>query len=161
MTSHDLTRVLLWRNHPDIRNFMLTRREISFDEHWRWFEQSLETGARHLLIFEMEGEPRGVVSFDSPSAGGISEWGFYSAPGAPKGTGRALGAAAMQHGFGELALHKIFGRTLAGNERSIRFHRKLGFQQEGVLQEHHFDGERYHDIVCFGLLRREWVRIAS
>jgi UDP-4-amino-4,6-dideoxy-N-acetyl-beta-L-altrosamine N-acetyltransferase len=156
MSSDDLALVLAWRNHPDIRSHMLSQREIAPDEHRRWFERSVETGLNDLLIFESEGGPMGFVSFRLPGEGGVSEWGFYTAPHAPKGTGRQLGAAALQHGFAALKLHKIVGRTLAGNERSIQFHRRFGFQQEGVLRQQHFDGERHHDIVCFGLLRTEW-----
>ena len=158
MVVDDLARVLEWRNHPAIRTSMLSQAKIDPDEHRRWFERCLETGSRQLLIFELDGEPKGFVSFNSPDISGVSEWGFYRAPHAPRGTGGKLAAAAIQYGFGGLNLHKICGRTLGGNERSIRFHRKLGFHQEGVLRQQHFDGERYHDIVCFGLLRTEWTR---
>jgi UDP-4-amino-4,6-dideoxy-N-acetyl-beta-L-altrosamine N-acetyltransferase len=53
-------------------------------------------------------------------------------------------------------LHKLCGQALAFNERSIRFHQNLGFRREGVLRQQHFDGEQYHDVVCFGLLASEW-----
>jgi len=33
---------------------------------------------------------------------------------------------------------------------------RLGFQREGVLRQQHFDGQQYHDVVCFGLLANEW-----
>jgi len=157
MTEADLARVLEWRNHPSIRTQMFSQREIDADEHKRWFERCLETHSKQLLIFQDAGEPMGFVSFTMPDAGGIAEWGFYAAPHASPGTGGRLGAAAIQHGFGQLRLHKICGRALAGNERSIRFHQKLGFQREGALRQQHFDGERYHDVVCFGLLRTEWA----
>jgi UDP-4-amino-4,6-dideoxy-N-acetyl-beta-L-altrosamine N-acetyltransferase len=156
MAFDDLARVLEWRNHPSIRGFMLSQRQISPEEHRCWFEQCVESGSKQLLIFESDAEPMGFVSFNSPDLGGVSEWGFYAAPNAPKGTGRKLGAAAIQHAFSDLKLHKICGKTLRSNERSIRLHQKLGFRREGVLREQHFAGERYHDIVCFGLLRIEW-----
>lgn len=135
---------------------MLSQQQISPDDHRRWFEQCLKSTSRHLLIFEDGGEPSGFVSFHSPDVGGVSEWGFYAAPEAARGTGGKLGAAAIQYGFDALNLHKICGRTLATNERSMKFHAKFGFQREGYLREQHFDGERYQDIVCFGLLRIEW-----
>ena len=90
------------------------------------------------------------------AAGGIADWGFYAAPDAPKGTGRKLGASALTYAFARLELHKVCGQALDFNERSIHFHLRLGFQQEGVLREQHFDGEQYHGIVCFGLLATEW-----
>lgn len=157
MTSGDLAQVLEWRNDPKVRNYMLSRHEISPDDHRKWFEECLKNESRHLLIFECDDESLGFVSFNAPDAGAVSEWGFYAAPAAPRGSGAKLGAAALQYGFNILKLHKICGRTLGSNERSVRFHQRFGFQREGVLREQHFDGERYHDIVCFGLLRAEWA----
>ena len=40
-----------------------------------------------------------------------------------------------------------------------RFRSQDAFQpcvSKGVLRQQHFDGNRYHDIVCFGLLKHEW-----
>jgi RimJ/RimL family protein N-acetyltransferase len=67
-----------------------------------------------------------------------------------------LGVTALHHAFGVLGVHKVSGQALDFNTASIRFHERLGFRREGLLREHHFDGERYHDILCFGLLDHEW-----
>lgn len=160
MTALDLPLVLAWRNHPDVRRWMLSRQLITPDEHQRWFEHCLETGTKRLLIFERAGTPSGFLSLTRPEAGGISEWGFYTAPGAPAGTGTALAMAAIEYAFRALLLHKLVGRTLGENHRSIHCHLKWGFHREGTLRAEHFDGERYHDVVCFGLLREEWERRA-
>ena len=90
------------------------------------------------------------------AAGGIADWGFYAAPDAPHGTGSALGHAVLQHAFQTLKLHKLCGQAIAFNERSIRFHLKLGFLKEGLFQKQHFDGNNYHDVWCFGLLANSW-----
>lgn len=156
MTTEDLERVLAWRNHPDIRRYMYTQHEIRLEEHRRWFEKASLDPSRRLLIFEQDGMPCGYVQFTGLASGGVADWGFYVSPEAGKGTGRALGNAALDHAFRELALHKVCGQALAFNERSIAFHLSLGFTREGVLRDQNFDGERYHDVVCFGLLRDEW-----
>ena len=156
MVSADLERVLAWRNHPEVRRYMYTQHEISLDEHTRWFERASQDPNRHLLIFECEGAPLGFINIHQIAPGGIADWGFYAAPDAPKGTGRRLGQAALQYAFSTAGLHKLCGQALSYNERSIRFHQKLGFQQEGILRQQHFDGQHYHDVVCFGLLANEW-----
>jgi UDP-4-amino-4,6-dideoxy-N-acetyl-beta-L-altrosamine N-acetyltransferase len=158
MAAEDLERVLAWRNHPEVRRYMYTTQKIPLEEHRLWFERALQDQGRLLLIFELEGQPRGYVQITGISPGGIGDWGFYVAPDAGKGTGRALGNTALNYAFNELGLHKVCGRALDYNERSIRFHRALGFKQEGVLRDQHFDGVRYHDVVCFGLLHDEWPR---
>ena len=156
MAHDELERVLAWRNHPDVRRYMNTQHEITLDEHQRWFESTLPDPKKHLLIFEVNRQPLGFVNFNETGNGGIADWGFYVAPDAPKGSGLQLGHAALGHAFTHLKLHKVNGQALAYNDRSIKFHQTLGFQQEGILREQHFDGERYNHVICFGLLCLEW-----
>jgi UDP-4-amino-4,6-dideoxy-N-acetyl-beta-L-altrosamine N-acetyltransferase len=156
MVHDDLIRVLAWRNEPEVRRYMYTQHEITLDEHQRWYERALQDPRKHLLIFVRDNQPVGFVNFNEAANGGIADWGFYAAPTAPKGTGRHLGQAALSHAFTEIGLHKVCGQALAHNQRSILMHRSLGFQQEGTLHDQHFDGECYHDVICFGLLSHEW-----
>jgi len=108
------------------------------------------------LIYEDRGEPSGFVSFERLRCSKVADWGFYLAPHSPAGSGSFMGRLALDYAFGELLLHKICGQALAFNERSIGLHRKLCFRDEGRLREQHFDGEEYHDVICFGLLGLEW-----
>ncbi len=94
----------------------------------------------------------GFVQFSGVAPGGIADWGFYAAPEARKGSGSKLGVAALGFAFETLGLHKVCGQALDFNEASIRFHLRLGFQQEGVLREQKRIGGKYHDLICFGLL---------
>lgn len=155
MKEGDLEQVLTWRNHPEVRRYMYTQHEISLEEHTRWFGRVSQDPERHLLVFEIDTTPLGFINIHQIATGGIADWGFYAAPDAPKGTGHALGQAALRYAFDAVGLHKLCGQALAFNERSIRFHLNLGFQREGVLRQQHFDGRRYHDVVCFGLLASE------
>lgn len=156
MTHADLALVLTWRNSTEVRRYMYTQHIISAQEHLNWFERCVNDNRNSLLIFEISDQPMGFVSFKVLGSGGIADWGFYAAPDAPKGLGRLLGTTALTHAFDHLALHKICGEALATNERSIRLHHSLGFKQEGVLSDQHFDGERYHSIISFSILAHEW-----
>lgn len=156
MADGDLRVVLDWRNDPDIRRHMFTQREIRWDEHQRWFEQADADPRRHLFVYEDGGVPRGFVGLTMTQHPNVADWGFYAAPDAPKGTGRTMGRLLLDHAFDVAALHKVCGQALAENVRSISYHLAMGFRQEGVLREHHFDGQTYHSVVCFGLLAREW-----
>jgi UDP-4-amino-4,6-dideoxy-N-acetyl-beta-L-altrosamine N-acetyltransferase len=156
MTQADLDTVLAWRNHEEVRRFMYTQHEISKDEHSRWFDRASSDPKRHLLIYQEGDKALGFVNIFEIAAGGIANWGFYVAPDAPRGTGSALGHAFLQHAFQTLNLHKLCGQVIAFNERSIQFHVKLGFLKEGVLQHQYFDGQKYHDVWCFGLLEHVW-----
>lgn len=148
-----------WRNHIDIRRFMYTQHEITAEEHHRWFVAKDRDPFSHLLLFKMNDEPYGFVNITQIRQGPVADWGFYVAPEAPKGTGQLLGNAALGFAFGELNLHKICGEAVAFNTRSILFHRKMGFREEGVRVDQHFDGELFHAVHYFGLLQSEWVDI--
>ncbi len=156
MTPNDLAAVLGWRNHPDIRRYMYTQHEITLVEHRAWFERATHDPHKNLLMFEVNGIAKGFVNISEKAASGVADWGFYIAPEAAKGTGRKLGQTALYYAFHTLGLHKVCGQALAFNERSIKFHRDLGFQQEGVLRDQYYDGKNYHAVICFGLLNTEW-----
>lgn len=157
MVNADLEQVLAWRNHPDVREYMLTRHEISAQEHQQWFQRASADATRRLLLVEDEMATLGFVSFSDVCPGGVSEWGFYAAPDAPRGSGKKLGVVALDLAFGDLALHKVCGQAMAFNASSIRFHESLGFAREGVLRDQQRIGLAYHDMVCFGLLSSEWM----
>ncbi|MBA4741525.1 MAG: UDP-4-amino-4,6-dideoxy-N-acetyl-beta-L-altrosamine N-acetyltransferase [Azoarcus sp.] len=156
MRHEDLETVLSWRNHPETRKYMLTRHEISVDEHRQWFENASSEADHCLLIFEANGSPAGFVHFRGFLAGGIANWGFHVAPGSPKGTGTMLGASALDYAFESLEVHKVCGQALDFNEASIRLHQHLGFVQEGVMREQHLVQGAYCDLILFGLLGTEW-----
>lgn len=156
MTHEDLELVLAWRNHEEVRRYMYTQHIIDLTDHTRWFEKASQDINRHLLIFEVDAVPLGFINIHKIAAGGIAEWGFYAAPEAPRGTGRKLGAAALQYAFSHAGIHKVCGEALSYNERSVKFHLNLGFQQEGTLRNQHFDGKQYYDVVRFGLLASDW-----
>jgi len=157
MEFGDLTTVLAWRNHPNVRRHMLTQHEITPEEHERWFVRTSCDRLKKLMIVEEGRRAFGFVQFSGVDAGGIADWGFYIEPGAARGSGRKLGTMALGFAFRDLELHKVCGQALGVNDASIRFHRSHGFQQEGVLRDQRRVDGAYHDLICFGLLRHEWV----
>lgn len=156
MQASDLRAVYRWRNDASIRRQMFATREFTYEEHERWFDNADRDPKRRLLILERAGVASAYLHFGPIADGGIAAWGFYAAPDAAPGTGRALGEAALSYAFEELGLHKVWGEALASNESSLRFHLRLGFRQEGGFVSHHFDGTAYHDVLRFGLLASDW-----
>lgn len=153
LTADDLETIRAWRNHPDTRGSMFSSNEIARVEHQAWFERCSADPSRQLLLLEQGNYATGFVQFQTFGDGGIVEWGFYVAPGGKKGTGSVLARHALRFAFHDAGFHKVCGRVLAFNEPSIALHLKFGFRREGLLLEHHFDGKRYHDVCCYGLLR--------
>ena len=156
MLESDLEQVLAWRNHPEIRRYMYTQHEITLIEHTNWYENNRNNSDRHMLVFELDNLPVGFVNINKLAGFDIADWGFYVAPGSERGTGKKLGVAVLNYAFDTLKLHKVCGQALAYNTPSINFHTSLGFVQEGVLRDQYFNGQRYYDVVHFGLLADEW-----
>lgn len=156
LAEADLPMILAWRNHASIRSMMFTNREVNLDEHRAWFEKASRDPTRRLLIVETSEGPLGFVQFDRVEIGGVSDWGFYARPDAPKGSGQLLGLAGLDYAFSNLNLHKVCGQALAFNHASIGMHRRLGFRQEGLLRDQHRAETAYHSVFHFGLLQPEW-----
>ena len=157
MSKHDLEYVLSWRNHPDVRRFMLKQHEITAHEHHAWFERASKDATCALLVIEEKNQPAGSVVFSGIQANSTADWSFYSSPGSPAGTGKRVCSMALNFVFNELNIHKVTGRVLAYNVASIRLHQRLGFIQEGNLRDQILINENHHDLLCFGVLSSEWV----
>lgn len=44
-------------------------------------------------------------------------------------------------------LRKLMLMVLEANERAIRFYRKAGWQQVGIMTEHFYQKQRYHNVI--------------
>lgn len=158
MLEDDLDEVLRWRNHPEVRRYMFTRHEITPAEHRAWFERSRRDSTNHLLVFEIDGRASGFVRFKQMEWEAAAEWGFYVRPGAPAGTGRKLGSAALAYAFDTLGFRELHGRALVTNQRSIAFHRRLGFAEHDMPGERGGVGEDGESTIGFRLRASEWSR---
>jgi UDP-4-amino-4,6-dideoxy-N-acetyl-beta-L-altrosamine N-acetyltransferase len=152
MTEDDALMILSWRNHPDIAKFMLTQNEILVEEHLLWYQNAHKNTNNHLLIASENGQPFGFMNLRVTPEHRRAEWGFYTSPGAPKGCGTKMAKATIAYAFDELKLNKLYGQVLPFNTSSISLHNKLGFKNEGVLQQHVFVNNTWYDLVNFGLL---------
>jgi RimJ/RimL family protein N-acetyltransferase len=72
---------------------------------------------------------------------------------------RGFGIEAAQliayYGVDVLGLRRIEAKAYEYNHLSINSMKKNGFVQEGVLREAGFDGEKFCNVVVFGILREE------
>ena len=161
MSESDLELVLEWRNQPEVRSYMYSTHEIRMDEHRTWYDHASNNAAIALLIYESDEQACGFVNITRTRCPEVADWGFYLAPDAPKGSGQELGKQALKYAFEQLSVHKLCGQVLSFNARSIAFHTRLGFTEEGRLRDQHFDGEQFHDVVCFGLIGSEWKVLAE
>lgn len=72
-----------------------------------------------------------------------------------RGIGTAVTRFCVEYAFAVLNLHRVELQVLAANDRAVRTYARIGFVQEGRLREAQYKGNRYHDVVVMGLLRRD------
>lgn len=122
----DAKRLFDWRNHADIRQFMLQQDELIWENHATWFAKQLHNPDFKMLIYCVNHLPQGYISFTRQPENAW-EWGFYTAPDCPRGHGTKMGRLALAWAFAELGAREIRGRVLPHNVASLRLHEKLGF----------------------------------
>ncbi|MDD2367120.1 MAG: UDP-4-amino-4,6-dideoxy-N-acetyl-beta-L-altrosamine N-acetyltransferase [Desulfuromonadaceae bacterium] len=157
----DLEKILRWRNSERIRKNMYTDHVISADEHMAWFERSKVQNSNLHLIFEVKEKPAGLLYFtDIDMNNSKSYWGFYiGETDLPHGSGKALGVLGLAYAFKQLNIRKLCGEAFAFNDASIRFHKKLGFAEEGRLIKHILRRGTYEDVVLFATFHEDWIKI--
>lgn len=150
--------MLSWRNHPSIRSSMFSQSAIGLQQHQAWFSrEAKKDNSAWFLYVDLSGTPTGIVYFtDMDRVANHAFWGFYAAPSAPPGTGTKMGIEALDYFFEVLGFHKLNGEVLESNERSQKFHRKLGFRVEGIFRDHYFGSCGYESVTRFGLKSGEW-----
>lgn len=159
VTPQDQDRLREWRNHPEVRKYMLTDHEIGYDEHRTWFAKILLDHSSRYWIIVCDGEDVGVINLYNIDEKNLRcRWGFYIV--SPDLRGRGVGSqawfAVLRYVFEELKLLKLCSEVLASNERVIAMHKSFGFVQEGILREHVLKASGFADVVCLTITREEW-----
>ena len=62
--------------------------------------------------------------------------------------------------FGQYGMHRVSIGVVALNTEALRFYRKTGFRQEGILEEAYFWNNEYSDFIMMRILSREWKQQA-
>ena len=160
LTAADLPNILVWRNSERIRNVMYSDHIIIWEEHEAWFDKLQHMNDRKCLLFEYEHQSMGLLSFtDIDKTNRTAFWGFYlGVPSTIKGLGLRMGVLAIDYTFKELNLRKLCGEAIYSNQASIRYHRRLGFTEEGKFLKHIIKNEQLEDIVRFALFREQWQK---
>lgn len=154
----ELKLVLEWRNAAHIRPFMNHDDCIPLEDHYRWFE-SVEKDAGKLvkLCFYKE-YPIGLVNFSQiDPRNKTCEWGLYIGDKAcPRGSGKIMGILALDLIFRHM--RKVTAQILDFNSRSLSYHQKLGFTEEGRLVKQILKNNKYADVVLMSIFKEQWEK---
>lgn len=105
----------------------------------------------------------GMIGFTQVSrANRAARVGYWLAESAQRhGTMTRAVVALVDHAFADWRLNRVEIRAAVENTRSRAIPRRLGFREEGLLCQAERVGERYVDLVVYGMLAREWSERAS
>lgn len=158
MQESDLELVLKWRNSPEIRKNMYYHGAIGWETHVNWFKRVKKDHSFKHFIFEYKGIPSGVISFSQIDHDNKrASWAFYSGRLDVKGLGTQMELIALEYAFEMLKLNKLCCEVLSFNDTVIRFHKKFGFVEEGVLVNHYWRDGKAYDVYLLAFYRKEWL----
>jgi UDP-4-amino-4,6-dideoxy-N-acetyl-beta-L-altrosamine N-acetyltransferase len=156
----DATRILEWRNLPEVATYMYTDHRISEAEHARWFAGAMTDGTKQYWIIELDRIPVGLANlYDISTLHKRCYWAFYLADDRVrgKGVGSFTERFVMRHVFETMRLEKLCCEVLATNEAVVKMHQRYGFAIDGVLRQHVIKAGKRIDVVTMSLLRDTWA----
>jgi UDP-4-amino-4,6-dideoxy-N-acetyl-beta-L-altrosamine N-acetyltransferase len=157
VSSNEIDLIYEWRNADHVRPFMMHSEFIELADHYKWYERCRNDQNKILKLCLYRDKPIGLVQFSIDEKNKICEWGFYiGEKNSPRGSGRIMGLLALDFIFQEVGLRKVCAHVLDYNEKSLSYHKKLGFHEEGRLLKQIFKKNEYVDVVLFGLLKENW-----
>ncbi len=147
-----------WRNQKHIRINMYHDQIISPQAHNLWFDRALASNGIIGKIMVWKDTPLGFVNFTNfDPVNNRCEWGFYiGEPKAPKGAGKIMGILALDYIFHVQHIRKLCAEVLSVNHKSLQYHQRLGFVEEGRLKEHLLRNNGYIDVIVYALFPQKW-----
>jgi RimJ/RimL family protein N-acetyltransferase len=158
----DAERAYKWINDREVTQYLMARYPYSME-----FEKEFLAGASkengfsevRLAIETRDGEHIGICGLhrgrpeDRCTTLGImvGEKDYWS-----NGYGTDAVVTLLRFAFHQINMHRVTLHVFEFNERALACYRKSGFLEEGRYREEYFQDGRYWDIVCMGVLRREF-----
>ena len=152
-----------WRNNPELRQYFREHREISKEMQERWFTERVNS--QNQVDFEIHDISTGNlighcglyyidwINRNAEFTVYIGDMNYRNG-----GFGSDTLRLLFEYGFSALNLHRIWAEVYSNNT-AIDIYRRLGFIDEGVKRQHHFDAGRYIDSHMLGLLNTEWKEL--
>lgn len=156
----DESKILTWRNSPEVATFMYRDDPITPVEHSRWFQSIINDKESSIVrVLEHNSEASGLSSLTKIDYRHKScEWGGYLAPDIDRGggIGRAMLFLALEQAFGELDLNRVVVEVLVGNQPALKLYESIGFVREGYLRERAWHRSGPIDVLLLSMLQKDW-----
>ena len=123
----DSEMLLDWRNSNQVRLFMSDQRKISPEDHHHWLTERIHNKKKLAVVAEKSTRPVGFIQYTVLTTA-VAEWGFYKAPGAEAGIGKAICAEGVKWAKDNLLLSWLVAKVIHSNTVSLSVHAEIGFE---------------------------------
>lgn len=157
--DNDLEMIMNWRMKPEVTKYMYTDPKLTIEDQKKWFKKISEDKHKKYWIINFENTDIGLISIDNIDyINKNASWAYYIADTSFRGRGlaRKLEYNIYNYAFEELNLNKLWCEVLSFNEIVVKIHEKYGSKIEGILREHIFKNNEFHDVVRMSILKKEW-----
>lgn len=119
--------ILSWRNHPDVRVWMLHQDEILMNEHLRFIESLKKRGDKRYFLVQQDDAYIGVIDLTGITENS-AELGIYANPDMC-GVGDILMRALIDYAFATLKVRTLIANVFSDNERAKHLYKKFDFTE--------------------------------
>jgi RimJ/RimL family protein N-acetyltransferase len=164
ITLDDLPAVLAYQNDPlylryyawthrtedDVRNFLQMLIDLQTEEPRRKFQLAITVAGDDTCIGNCGIRRKDHNDFEADIGYELNPkyWGLGYATEAAR--------ALVEHGFGEMGLHRISAWCVADNDGSQHVLEKCGMKLEGRLRDNEFYKDRWWDTLLYAVLSEGW-----
>jgi UDP-2,4-diacetamido-2,4,6-trideoxy-beta-L-altropyranose hydrolase/UDP-4-amino-4,6-dideoxy-N-acetyl-beta-L-altrosamine N-acetyltransferase len=128
LTLDEKLMVLKWRNHKDVRRWMLTKEKIDKKSHLNFISSLRSKEDRVYLLVKRYDIPVGVIDFtDIDKKDKSASFGIYANPDLV-GEGRGLMRCVKSYAFDTLGLKKIKATVYKSNAKAIKLYQNENFK---------------------------------
>lgn len=111
----------------------------------------------YAITLHEDGRLIGAIGLTQDQRHKRAEMGYWiGKPYWGQGYATEAATALLTYGFETLQLNKIYATHFKRNPASGRVMQKIGMSYEGLMRQHARNGERYEDLLYYGILRSDF-----
>ncbi|MCK8489034.1 UDP-4-amino-4,6-dideoxy-N-acetyl-beta-L-altrosamine N-acetyltransferase [Paenibacillus sp. MBLB2552] len=162
MQEKHLELILKWRTQPEITKYMFSDIEYNYYRQLEWYKTIKNDANERYWLIEMDSRLIGLVSLNSINwKDRRCYWGFYIGEESARIYGGLIVPYIFRFVFEELRFKKIMGEIMEGNEKVKQMQLIQGCRQVGVLKEHVYKYNKFHDVYLLEMLDSDWINLKN
>lgn len=154
----DTNNIIKWKNSDSVKKNFCIQENLTKETHINWYNNRILTGEVQQFVIRDNSINKDVGSVylrDIDHKNNKAELGIFI--GEEQARGKGIGTEsvkkAVEYGFKNLKLHKIFLRVFSNNTAGIKAYEKAGFKYERTAKDDILlPSGKYQDIVFMEIL---------